>query len=189
VSVAGSVSAGLQAALLLARGRPDGLRFVEEDLAGAGRSFWAAAVCLPAFVCLRLLAWTESGAPPASAHAFAIDLLFYVIGWVGYVVLSRPVVEALGRANRWPRYIAAWNWCNVIQYFLLVAAAIPELLGVPGWFGQTCQLVALGWALWLEWFAARIALEVPGPAAAGLVGLDVALGLLLAAFTGPTGAS
>jgi hypothetical protein len=185
MSVTQSVGSGLQAALLLARGRPEGLRFVEADMAGAARSFWAAAVCLPAFICLRLLAWTESGLPPQLAHAFGVDVLFYVIGWAGYAVLSRPVVAALGRGRRWPRYIAAWNWCNVVQYFLLVAAGLPGLLGAPEWLDQTCQLIALGWALWLEWFAARLALEIPALPAAGLVALDVALGLLLVAFTGP----
>ena len=185
MSVANSVGSGLQAALLLARGRPDGLRFIEADMAGAARSFWAAAVCLPAFICLRLVAWTESGLPAHPAHAFGIDVLFYVIGWAGYAVLSRPVVQLLRRGPRWPRYIAAWNWCNVVQYFLLVAAGLPGLLGAPEWVDQTCQLIALGWALWIEWFVARLALEVPALPAAGLVALDVALGLLLVAFTGP----
>jgi len=43
---------------------------------------------------------------------------------------------------------------------------------------ETCQVIALGWALWLEWFAARVALELGPLPAAGLVALDVALGLL-----------
>ena len=180
-----SLGSGLHAALLLARGRPDGLRFIEPDMAGAARSFWAAVVCLPAFVCLRLLAWTESGLPPHPARAFGIDVLSYIIGWAGYAVLSRPVVNALGRGWRWPRYIATWNWCNVVQYLLLVVAGLPGLLGAPEWLDQTCQLIALGWALWLEWFAARLALEIPSLPAAGLVALDVGLGLLLVALAGP----
>ena len=43
-------SSGLHAALLLARGRADGLRFVEADMAGAARSFWAMALAVPAVV-------------------------------------------------------------------------------------------------------------------------------------------
>ena len=65
MSLAASVASGMQAALLLARGRADGLRYVEADMAGAARSFWACAICLPAFICLRLLAWTEAGAAAA----------------------------------------------------------------------------------------------------------------------------
>ena len=53
MSLGTSVVSGLQGALLLARGRSDGVRYVEDDIAGAARSFWAAAICLPAFVCLH----------------------------------------------------------------------------------------------------------------------------------------
>jgi hypothetical protein len=179
----GAVVSGLQAALLLARGRPEGVRFVDNDVRVATRSFWAAAVALPAFLCLRLLDWATTGLPPHPAHAWALDLMFYVIGWAGYAVLSRPVAALLGREQHWPRFITVWNWCNVVQYLLLVIAGIPLLLGAPDWVDQTAGLVALGWALWLEWFAARVALDVSGFAAFGMVALDVALGLLLSGVT------
>ena len=52
---------------------------------------------------------------------------------------------------------------------------------------QTVELVALGWALWLEWYAARIALEIDGLAAGGLVGLDLVIGLVLSGITGALG--
>ena len=102
--------------------------------------------------------------------------------------MSRTLVDALGKGAGWLRYIAAWNWCNVAQYLLLVVASIPGLLGVPGWADQACQLIALGWALWLEWFAARIALNVSPLAAAGLVAVDLGLGLFLGALGGVFGA-
>jgi hypothetical protein len=182
MSVTASVASGLQAALLLARGRSDGLRYVEGDMAGAARSFWAMAICLPAFVCLRLLAWTDGGAPPHLAHSFAVDLLSYGIGWCGYAVLSYRLVNAMGLGARWPRCIALWNWCNVVQYLLLVLFAIPGLLGAPALLDQVAQLFGLGWALWLEWFAFRLTLGIGVAAAAGLVALDVAIGVLLAAI-------
>ncbi|MBV9656163.1 MAG: hypothetical protein JOZ42_16530 [Acetobacteraceae bacterium] len=184
MSLAGSISNGLQAALLLATGRREGLLLVAPEREAAIRSFWAIAVCFPAFVCMRLLAWRESGMPADPAHAFAADLLAYVIGWIGYAVLSREVARALGRERAWPRYLAVWNWCNVAQYVLLVAASVPALLGAPLWVDQVLQLVAVGWALWLEWFAARLALTLAPLAAAGLVALDLALGLFLAAASG-----
>ncbi|MBV8522171.1 MAG: hypothetical protein JOY71_08600 [Acetobacteraceae bacterium] len=184
MSIVNTLSSGLYAAALLARGRPEALRYVEVDLDGAARSFWAAALCLPASICLRLIDWTIGPAPANPAHDFALDLLSYVIGWAGYAVLCRPFVAAMGRGKLWPRYIAAWNWCNVAQYMLWVAASIPTLLGAPLWLAQTAQLVALGWALWLEWFTARVALFIPMLPAAGLVLLDVLLGLALARLGG-----
>jgi len=134
-----TVAAGLQVAMLLARGRPEALRYVEPGLDGARRSFWAAAICLPLFAGLHLATWRAAAAP---GHAFALDFLGYVVGWTGFALLSRPVVAWIGRAGRWPRFIAAWNWCNVAQYVLLVAAATPGWLHAPDWAQQAAGLVA-----------------------------------------------
>ncbi len=175
---------GLQGAFLLARGRPEGLCLVPVDLAGAGRSFWAAPAALPAFLCLRLLEWSADGLPSAPLHALALDLATFVIGWAGFALLSHRLVGALGRSAYWPRFIAAWNWCNVVQYLLLLAAWLPQLLDAPSWVVQTGWLVAICWALWLEWFAARLALGGAPLAAAGLVGIDLGLGLLLGLVSG-----
>jgi len=185
MSLGTSVVSGLQGALLLARGRSDGVRYVEDDIAGAARSFWAAAICLPAFVCLRLLAWTSGGMPSHPAQVFALDLVTFGVGWCGFAVLSHRLVGAMGLGERWPRFITLWNWCNVVQYLLLVVFSIPGLLGAPALLDQSAQLFALGWALWLEWFAFRLTLGIGIIPAAGLVGVDVSLGVLLAAVSLP----
>jgi hypothetical protein len=183
MSLGGAVTSGLQAALLLARGRADGLRYVEDDMAGAARSFWAMGICLPAFVCLRLMAWTGGSMPAHPAHSLGLDLLTYAVGWCGFAVLSHRLVGAMGLAARWPRSIALWNWCNVVQYLLLVVFSIPGLLGAPALLDEVLQLFALGWALWLEWFAFRLTLGIGVVPAAGLVVLDVAIGVMLAALS------
>jgi hypothetical protein len=183
MNLAAAVTSGLQGALLLARGRADGVGYAEDDMAGAARSFWAAAICVPAFVCLRLLTWLTAGVPSHAAHVLAMDLLSYGVGWCGFAVLSHHLVSVMGLAARWPRFIALWNWCNVVQYMLLVVFSIPGLLGAPALLDQAAQLFALGWALWLEWFAFRLTLGIGIISAAGLVTLDVAIGVLLAAVS------
>jgi hypothetical protein len=179
---------GLHAALLLARGRPEGVSLLAadrpEEFTAAARSFWAVALCLPAFICLHLIDWAQSGVPVRPAHGFAMDLLGYLIGWLSFVLLSRSLAAALGRIWRWPRFVTIWNWCNVVQYFMLVAAALPSLLGLPYFLAETTWLVAIGWALWLEWYATRLALDVSGLAAAGVVVLDMTIGLFLVSITG-----
>lgn len=172
-----SMSAGLQAAMLLAQGRREGLRYVEPGLDGARHSFWAALICLPLFLALRFAAWTSG---PDPAHAGVLDLFGYVAGWAGFALLSRPLVAWIGRAGGWPRFIVAWNWCNVVQYLLLLAATVPGLLGAPSWAQQAAGLVAVGWAIWLEWYAARLTLDVGPLPAAALTGLDLLLGAMLA---------
>ena len=174
------VATGVQAALLLARGRPVGLSLLATDtepaLATAARSFWAALLCLPAFVCLQLIDIAqEPRLPPHAGHGFALQLLSYPIEWAGFALLTRGLARAMNRDARWPTYIAAWNWCNVVQYLLMVVANLPPLLGMPDIVSETAWLVAAGWAIWLEWYAGRLALEISGIQSAGLVLLDLAL--------------
>lgn len=182
-----SLPSGLQAALMLARGRPAGLGLLvaEPDAAMqlATRSFWALPVALPGFVALHMIDWLLSGRVAGGrgfGHDFAADLLGFVIGWVGFCLLSHRIAARSGRAALWPRYIAAWNWCNVLQYMMLVAASLPALLGLPDWIVQTSWLVATGWALWLEYFAARLALQLSRRFAVGMVALDFGLGVAIA---------
>ena len=175
---------GLQGALLLARGRAEGMTLVasheQPAMLTATRSFWAAAVCLPAFVCLQLIGLSENPTlPPHFAHGLALQLFGYAIDWAGFALVSRMVARAMGRAGAWPRFIAAWNWCNVVQYLLLVAASLPPLLSFPTILGETAWLVATGWALWIEWYATRLALSAGPLQAAALVVLDEAFGFFL----------
>lgn len=176
----GSVASGLQAALLFARGREDGLRYIEPDHAGATRSFWALPLALPAVVCLTLIDWVESGTPVHAGHALGLDMMAFVLGWIGYAVLTFELVRHVGVGDRWPRFIAAWNWCNVVENLLLVFGSIPALLGAPPIIAEASELFAIGWALWIEWFAIRLSLRASWIVAAWLVVLDQAIGLTLA---------
>lgn len=174
-----TVASGLQAALLFARGRPEGLELIDGGLDGARQSFWAAAICAPALLALRLMAWVLDGLPAHPAEALALDTLVYVVGWAGFAVLSVYLAELMERGARWPAFITAWNWCNVAQYGLMLAASLPAVLGVPAWIDEVLWIVAIFWSLWLEWFAARLTLAVSPLAAAALVGTDLFLGLFL----------
>jgi hypothetical protein len=175
------ISTGLHAAVLFARGNSDALHYVETDMSGAARSFWAVPIGLPAIVALRLMTWMESGLPAHAGHEISLDLMGYVVGWLAFAWLSFHLVPMLGGAPRWPRFIAAWNWCNVIENVLLVMGGIPGLLGAPPMLDEAAQIFAVGWALWVEWFAIRESLGTNGMAAAMLVVLDQLIGLLLAA--------
>ncbi len=180
MSLAGAVTSGLHAALLFARGRSEGLRYVEADMAGAKRSFWAIALCLPDIVCLQLMTWVQYGTPTDAGHAMSLDIMGYVVGWLGFALLSFHLAPMFGCGPRWPRFIAAWNWCNVIENLLLVVGGIPGLLGAPTIIDEGTQIVAIGWALWIEWFATRQALGSTSLVAVLLVILDQLIGLVLA---------
>ncbi|MDE2582986.1 MAG: hypothetical protein KGL52_15235 [Rhodospirillales bacterium] len=182
-----AVLAGLRGALLLARGRPEGMRDIPADMAGAARSFWAAAIGVPLFL-LMLAAGARQGGPPLTTAVLALQLLAYAIAWAGYAVLSHRLVAALGKAARWPRFIAVWNWVNVLQYGALLAGSLPGAFGAPGGLVAVLSLLAQGWALWLEWYAIRLALETTGLLAAAMMAPDVLLGLVMAMALAAAGA-
>jgi hypothetical protein len=175
-----AVTAGLLGAFLLARGDKRGMALIESTPEGAWRSFMAAVICLPAFLALRFFTWAEM---PEAGGIFGRPLLAELIGfvfaWTAFALASRPILQSWGQLAAWPRFIAAWNWSNVVQYLVLLLLALLGALGVPGVVAQVLLLIGLAYAVWIEWFVVRTALQVSSMQAASLVGLDFALGLFL----------
>ena len=174
---------GLRAALLLARGREDGAALIgaegpDDQRARARHSFLAMLFCVPVFLSVQVLGrGTED-------QAMAREFTGFVLGWLGYAVLSYYLAARLGRAMLWPRFVALWNWCNLVQYLLMATTLVPSLLGAPAFVVQATWLVAIFWSLWLQWSATRLTLALPGGPAALLVAADMALGLLVLRLTG-----
>ena len=176
-----SLTLGLRAALQLARGRVDGADLVceggpEEQLARARQSFTALLLCLPVFLAVQV--WARNTQDLGLLREFS----GFLLGWLGYAVLSHRLAGEMGRAALWPRFIALWNWCNLVQYLLLGAALVPQLLGAPTLLAQTAWLVAMGWAIWLQWTATRLGLGLSGGRAALMVVVDMALGVVVVRF-------
>lgn len=174
---------GLSGALMLARGRAEGLLRIPNDGSAAARSFWAAAVCLPLFLVLMVLTWQQSGWPTDLPHAVGVQLLSFIIGWAGYAIISHAILGAVGAGAKWPKFITVWNWVNVVQYALLLAATVPAVAGAPNLVSETTQLVAQGWALWLEWYAIRLVLGSSRIQAAIIMAPDIFIGIMLAGMT------
>ncbi|WP_419899957.1 hypothetical protein [Roseomonas sp. USHLN139] len=186
----GEIYAGLRGALLLARGRAEGLAWMPSDAGGAGRSFWAAALCLPIFLVMRLLLDGVSGDAAAEAAAIGgslatprsvlAQLIGYVIGWVAFALAALPMAERMGRGALWPRLVATWNWVNLLQYAILLVFTLLSRWLLPDALQPAASLAGIAYALWLQWYAAQLALGVAGFQAIGLVLLDLALSLFLA---------
>jgi len=175
-----AVTAGLVGAALLARGDKRGLALMESTPEGAWRSFMAAVICLPAFLALRFFTWADApGTEGLFGRPLLAELIGFVLAWTVFALASRPIVQSWGKLAAWPRFITAWNWSNVVQYAVLLLLTVPGALGLPNAVGQVLLLVGLGYALWIEWFVVRSALEVTGRRAAALVAFDFALGLFL----------
>jgi hypothetical protein len=180
MSSVSTVTLGLNAALRLARGRADGVVLVPGDRTTITRSFWSIALCLPSVVGRLLVSWVDTGIPSDAWHLAGREVIVFVLGWLVFVEVTHWLAPMLGRADRWGRFIAVWNWCNVIEGVLVVVGAIPGSLGAPAIIDQACELTTIGWALWLEWYAIRLALGVGALTAVGLVLLDQSIGIMLA---------
>jgi hypothetical protein len=182
MSSVSTVSLGLHAALRLARGRADGVVLVPDDRKTIVRSFWSIALCLPSVIGRLLMSWTDTGIPADAAHLAAREVIVFVLGWLVFVELTHRLAPVIGRAERWGRFIAVWNWCNVVEGLLIVVGGIPGTFGAPAILDQACELIAVGWALWLEWYATRLAFGVKPITAVGLVLLDQSIGIMLASL-------
>ncbi len=178
----GGPLSGIMAAMLLACHRPEGLALLtggeDRRVQTAIRSFWALPLALPGFVFLHLVGLQEAG-QAATGRGFAMALLGFVIGWLGFPLLVHMLAVRTGRGRLWPGFVAIWNWCSLVQQVMLASAVLPSLLGLPTFISQVSWLVALGWAIWLEWFALQLTLTLRGRAAAALVVMDIALGLTI----------
>lgn len=176
------VTCGLYAALRLARGRSDGVVLVAGDRASAANSFWSIAFCIPSVICRLLMLWAETGVPSDAAHLLGREIIVFILGWLMFVEASHRLAPLFGQAVRWKRFIAVWNWCNVVEGMLVIAGGLPALIGAPPIIAEASELITIGWALWLEWYATRLALGVGSLTACWLVLLDQAIGIVLAAL-------
>ena len=158
---------------MLARGQKAGMLRFDGTPTETMRSFWAAAICYPMFVVLGLLTGHGGG-----TSAWLVEAVGFVIGWAGFALASQMMAGMAGRSAQWPKFIAAWNWANIAQYAALVVFSAPGAL-LPAPVVQLLALVAVGYALWLEWFVTREGLAMPGPAAVMFVLLDVSIGLFV----------
>ena len=176
------IGAGLAAAFRLARGWPDGMdRLPPQDPPRlAVRSFLALGLCA---ALEPLQSWLggpmdATGLSRVTFHSLARDVMVTVVSWLAFAVISHRVAVKTGHAGLWPRYIAAWNWCNLLQSLMLAAALGASRLGLPDLLSQTVILVILGWMTWLGYFIARVGLGFGVWLGVAMVALDYAVSQL-----------
>ncbi len=174
----------LRGVALLARGRGEGIARFEGGLRGAQLSLIAAPICLALYAATRAIEWRLLGVPARPWRAAVLEMLAFVIGWAGFAVASEVVLRRAGAAARWPLYIAAWGWCNIVGYGLVLLGDVPDLLGAPAIVSEAVGLIVFGWALWVEWFAAMLTLERDVVLASALVLMDMGFGVGLVVVVG-----
>ncbi|MEQ9121536.1 MAG: hypothetical protein RIM80_03090 [Alphaproteobacteria bacterium] len=144
------------------------------------RSFWALPVALLlGFVATRLMLGAigaEAGMYRRSPASIAWD----VTGALLSLAVAAEFARAVGKAERWPRYVVAQNWASLAQTIVLTLALLGlAMLGAASDFVQFAMLAIGFWKLAFDWYVAKTALQITGGQAALLTAVLLALSLVL----------
>ncbi len=170
----------LYGAYRLARLDPSGLGFFDATPAGFWRSFFAAVLIAPFYLLLLSIRYSGLTESVNFFHFMAIESIAYVIAWVAFPLLMASLVKNIGREPHYIRFIVAYNWAAVLQNALYLPIAFLAASGlVADANANLLGLVALGLIVFYTWFVTRAALEVRAGMAAGIVGLDFILSILI----------
>lgn len=179
------VSHGLFGAWRLICRDPRAMDWFESSVGGVWRSFWAGAICYPAFLLLQVMQVDPTRISAALLLRYlVVSSIGYVIGWTAYPLTALPFCRWLAPEEKALGYLVAYNWAQVLQTALvLLVTAFGMLHLVPAYGLAYVETVAYLAILVYEWFIARIALGAGAAPATALVLLDVVLTAFLTQLT------
>ncbi len=182
---------GLSGALLLLRQDPGAMRYFNISRRGFWRSFYAAFFAGPAHLLLIALQPVVEDAvgvassvdTTATEGGFSLGVLLghlcvYAINWLAWPVVADVLCRNLKRDSEYPGYIIAYNWARVVQIYAVALVTLLSGMLFPGGGGFLVFIAMIG-VLYFDWAIARVALKLPGMAAAGMVIADLMLGLFI----------
>jgi hypothetical protein len=102
----------------------------------------------------------------------------FLVGWLLFVWVSHSIATTVNRSAQWPRFIAIWAYCSVVENTIVAIGGLPGALGAPSIIDQAAGLATAGWAFWLEWYAIRLSLQVGPLLAAALLIVDFGIGIV-----------
>lgn len=172
------VVAGVLGAWRLAHFQADGLRVMDTTRRGALRSFWAAAIALPAVLPLMILRMSFFPPRADELQVALVEVIGYAISWTAFPVLAQVAARVAEREHFYPRLVVAYNWTSLLQIFALLVTAPLTLSGfLPSGIDALAELVVRVALLGYLAFTIRTALDVAWPAAIGLAAVEFLLGL------------
>ncbi|MCH8917751.1 MAG: hypothetical protein IIC52_06820 [Proteobacteria bacterium] len=107
-----------------------------------------------------------------------VFLLAFALDWAAFPLAVLALAPSMDFEDHVLRYIPALNWARVLELVVLLPAA--AIGGAePGGLGVLFRLALMIIVLVYHWFVAKSALEVTGPQAAFLVGLNLVMGFII----------
>jgi hypothetical protein len=171
----------LAGTLRLARGDRGGMAYFDPSIDGFWHSFRAAAVCYPLYLILLTFPIEIGTAPEIDeTRLLAVESIHFVISWVAFPLVVLPIIDRLGRGDRFLPFMVAYNWCQVPQTMVFATVALAGGLGLlSAVVGLVVDLIAGLGTLVYEWYVARVALALSGGRAVLVIAVDVVLATLL----------
>ena len=177
------IARSLTGAWLLFRRDSRGMALFDCSARGAWNSFFAAVIVAPLYIALWLLRDTGGAfSADGGERLIAVKAIGYAVGWLLFPVVVYEIARRMDRAGRFVPFVVAYNWTSVIQQGIYLGVGLIVTVGpFPPQAAGAMTLAALAVALAYAWSVIRVALDVSGPVAAGLIALDFALGFVIAA--------
>ena len=148
---------------------PRGVEWMDDSIEAYWKSFTCALVVLPVYAVW--IGVRSSGLEDVGfIRIVTVEGIEYVIQWVAWPLIMAYLAPAIGRDDQYLRYIVAFNWSHGIYVAILFIVLTAELSGLAsGGVLAVIGLIATIVMLTYRWYIAKVALEVSGGAAAGLV--------------------
>jgi len=177
--------AALSGAYALALERQEAFEHFNLTAEGFWRSFAALIIVAPLYVYSNRIDATYAAHSAPTSFSPALSFLVIVVDWIAWPVAVALLTFRTRYSALFARYITVYNWTSIPVFVVMVVPLVALDLGLIGLKTAVAAGVVLLLAqLWFRWQVARLALEAPVLVAAGLVGGDVALGLLLSRLVG-----
>jgi len=181
------VAYGLFGAWRLAHFDPNGMSYADRTLDGYWKSFFAAALVLPAHIAILMMTAAQAGDAAAGSQAsffrvVSVEGIAYVIDWVAFPLVMVTFAEILARQQQYVGFIVMSNWATVIQVGVILPTSALVMLSDGAALAVLLNVFAWSAVIVYAWFIARVALDVPGLTAASVIVLDLLISLVLKGF-------
>ncbi len=174
----GETTKGMYGAWRLAQGDRGGLAWFDASPIGALRSFHAALIAFPLASILLMfdLSRIPVGAPTPTIAV--VYVLAFVLDWAAYPVVVHWLAPNMGCQAHFLRYVPALNWSRVLQLVIMLPAGVILASGLSGPV-LILPVILFGATVVYHWFVAKVALDISGGKAAGLVAVNFVIGITI----------
>jgi hypothetical protein len=184
----------LLTALRVARFDKGAVHEFDQSLDGFFRSFFGIFLCAPLYLLVlygerRFVANAPLESPdivfsplPSVSFSFvALETFVYLANWIAFPVAMVYLTRLLGVQQRYVPFIVAFNWTSCIALALTTIPSLLYLAGVASVIGaNTLSIPIVVFAVAYHWLVAREALAVSNSNTAGIVVIELLIGLFIA---------